>query len=46
MYVGAESHFMIESSSVVNESKKYMDQVCVIKYYLNTGVEYANTSEL
>jgi hypothetical protein len=24
MYVGAESHFMIESSSVVNESKKYM----------------------
>jgi hypothetical protein len=46
MYVGDESHFMIESSSVVNESKKYMDQVCVIKYYLNTGVEYANTSEL
>ena len=46
MYVSDESHCMIESSSVVNERKKYMDQVCVIKYYLNTGVEYATTSEL
>jgi hypothetical protein len=46
MYVGDESHFMIKSSSVVNESKKYMDQVCVITYYLNTGVKYANISEL
>jgi hypothetical protein len=46
MHMGDQSHFMIESSSVVNESKKYMDQVCVIKYYLNTGVKYANISEL
>ena len=46
MYMGDESHFMPESSSVVNEGKTYMDQVCFIKYSLNTGVKYANMSEL